>query len=80
MEREFSIESWDEMCDIWCGSPEEDEDMDDYEDVKGPLLISLNVSCGNDVSDDECTMCLIHGRISKCVKDCKDYRGPEKRV
>lgn len=35
---------------------------------------TLNYLCENDVSDDDCFKCMIHGITFRCPKGCPDFK------
>lgn len=41
---------------------------------------TLNYLCGNDVSDEDCYKCLIHGIQFSCPPDCPDFADVRARM
>lgn len=43
-------------------------------------MSTLNYLCENDVSDDDCYKCVVHGILFGCPKDCPDFADARKRM
>lgn len=41
---------------------------------------TLNYLCENDVSDEDCYKCLIHGIQFSCPSNCPDFQDVRKRM
>lgn len=41
---------------------------------------TLNYLCENDISDDDCLRCLVHGIKFRCPNDCPDFKDARKSM
>ena len=43
-------------------------------------MTGLNYLCENDISDDDCLRCGVHGIMFSCPIDCPDFRDARKSM